>query len=454
MPEARMDNDRIAVYIDAENLIISAQQAGLPLRMELVMDSVREEGVISFARAYGDWSQAHMKPYQMEFMNNVIEMSMLATSYEKNTGDMQIACDALEMALIGSAPRCFVIVGGDRDFVPLVQKLKRYGMRVIGIGLRKSTSQYLDKVCDQFIFYDDLISDIERSSAESHSTALDSGEPESVQSTDSADGISEHDRNLFDLMLRAVHALERRGIVPLGVGVNNMMRQLDPKYSGTPPQYNNFREVAQAAASAGFINIRAGAGLDFGLESARKYTRTLPEASAPVRFMNFDEPDDDTTLLSRYRSILQEKGVPLIPWEQRRTLIAKLWEIFEEGSQPFSMHEINQILMDLSARNMYHLPDRACQKLTHTMNIGRCFLFDGQPEYRSKIFFQEANVRPAVSADEAMLRVNRTYLTGIKKDEPNIEMRQRPVSLLLYNDGGDSYVYEVDRLLSSMHQYM
>jgi uncharacterized LabA/DUF88 family protein len=454
MPDTRIDNDRIAVFIDAENLIISAQQAGLPLRMELVMDSVREEGVISFARAYGDWSQAHMKPYQSEFMSNVIEMSMLATSYEKNTGDMQIACDALEMGLLGSAPRCFVIVGGDRDFVPLVQKLKRYGMRVIGIGLRKTTSQYLDKVCDQFIFYDDLISELDTHSTESAAIPRPADQVDPVHAIGNEEDLQVHERNLFDLMLRAVHALERRGIVPLGSSVNNMMRQLDPKYSGTPPQYSNFREVAESAETAGFITISQGIGLDFGLESARKFTRSLPEASTPVRFMNFDEPDDDTTLLSRYRSILQEKGVPLIPWEQRRTLMEKLWERFDEDADPLSMHMINQILMDLSARYMYHLPDRACQKLTHTMNIGRCFLFDGQPEYRSKIFFQEANVRPSVSAEEAILRVNRTYLTGIRKDYPSIEMRQRPVSMLLYNDGGDAYIYDVDQLLSSMHQYM
>ena len=63
-------------------------------------------------------------------------------------------------------------------------------------------------------------------------------------------------------------------------------------------------------------------------------------------------------------------------------------------------------------------------------------------------------MRPAVEADEALLRVNRTYLTGIRKDEPDIEMRQRPVSMLLFNDGSDVHAFEVDQLLSSMHQYM
>ncbi len=453
MPSPRIENDRIAVFIDAENLIISAQQAGLPLRMELVMDSIREEGVVSFARAYGDWSQAHMKPYQQDFMSNVIEMSMLATSYEKNTGDMQIACDALEMALIGSAPHCFVIVGGDRDFVPLVQKLKRYGMRVIGIGLRKTTSQYLDKVCDQFIFYDDLITDIESNGTVQAVTAAD--KPlEYISSELNDDHLPEQERSLYDLILRAVHALERKGVVPLGTSVNSMMRQLDPKYSGPPPHYSKFRDLVEAAAAAGFVNMRQGMGLDFGVESARKYTRTLPEASVPVRLAIFDEPDDVNSLLSRYRSILQEKGVPLIPWEQRRTLMEKLWQHLEESTVPFSMDQINRYLMDLSARYAYHLPDRACQKLTHTMNIGRCFLFNGDTEYRKMIDFHEANIRPAVSAEEAILRVNRTYLTGIRKDEPNIEMRQRAVSLLLFNDGSDGHAYEVDQLLSSMHQYL
>lgn len=447
MPVARPDSDRVAVFIDAENLIISAQQAGLPLRMELVMDSLREEGVISFARAYGDWSQAHMKPYQQDFLSNVIEMSMLATSYEKNTGDMQIACDALEMALSDFPPGCFVIVGGDRDFVPLVQKLKRYGKRVIGVGLRKTTSQYLDKVCDQFIFYDNLISDIE-------DVDLGNEEEQRTAAVGSVETFSEEELLLFDLMLRAVHALERKGVIPNGASVNNMMRQLDPKYTGTPPQYYKFRELAEAAQAAGFVKIRQGSGLDFELESARKYTRTMPEASTPVRLTSFDQPDDDATLLSRYRSILQEKGVPLIPWEKRRKMIEGLWQEFQENPSQFSMNQINQTLMDIAARNMYHLPDRACQKLTHTMNIGRCFLFDGMTEYRSEVDFNEMNLRPAVGVEEAIVSVNRTYLTGIRKDEPDIELRTAPVCQLLFNDSLDSHMSEAKLLLSGMQQYI
>ncbi|MCB1218357.1 NYN domain-containing protein [bacterium] len=445
MPPSRPENDRIAVFIDAENLIISAQQAGLPLRMELVMDSVREEGVVSFARAYGDWSQAHMKPYQQDFLSNVIEMSMLATSYEKNTGDMQIACDALEMALIGSAPHCFVIVGGDRDFVPLVQKLKRYGMRVIGIGLRRTTSQYLDKVCDQFLYYDKLVGELDDvDSSAAAATPAPSGNEEP--------GLSE-EHLLFDLMLRAVVALERKGVVPNGTSVNNMMRQLDPKYTALPPQYHRFRDLAEAAQEDGFVTIRQGSGLGFELESARKYTRSLPSASTPVRLAAFDAPDDDATLLSRYRSILQEKGVPLIPWEQREKLIRSLWEEFESNPQPFSMHSINHLLMDLAARSMYQLPDRACQKLTHTMNIGHCFLFDGQMEYRGRLDFYEENIRPAVDVEQAVRRVNRTYLTGMLKDDPGLELRQRPLSMLLFSDGNDAHLHEVDSLLQGIRQY-
>lgn len=151
--------NRIAVFIDVENLVGEMSKTATPLRLRPIIDRVREEGQIGSMRAYGDWSQPFLARYLGEFRNNIIEMTELSTSIQgKNTADVQLAVDALEMALQSISPDTVVIISGDRDFIPLVQKLKRYAKAVIGIGATEaSTSKLLVGACDMFLFADDLL---------------------------------------------------------------------------------------------------------------------------------------------------------------------------------------------------------------------------------------------------------------------------------------------------------
>jgi uncharacterized LabA/DUF88 family protein len=148
---AGTSQSRVAIFLDAENLIIEAQKAGLPIEIKLIVDRVREEGLLNYAKAYADWTDSHTLPYTGDFYNNVFELTQLNSRYGKNTGDIQLVVDALEMALLPGSPEIFVIVAGDRDFVPLVQKLKRYGKRVIGIGRFAGSDQPYLAACLQCI---------------------------------------------------------------------------------------------------------------------------------------------------------------------------------------------------------------------------------------------------------------------------------------------------------------
>ena len=153
--------ERVALFIDVDNVLILAQNSGLPFHLSLIIDRVRQQGTIMSAKAYADWTASLLRPVLGDFRASAIELVQLLTSTlskeHKNTADIQLAVDALEMALSPVRPHTIVIVGGDRDYVPLVQKLKRYGIFVMGIGVEAGVSSVLTEACDSYVYYDDIV---------------------------------------------------------------------------------------------------------------------------------------------------------------------------------------------------------------------------------------------------------------------------------------------------------
>lgn len=220
----------IAVFIDAENLLTELWKTGIRLRMKPIIDRIREEGRIASIRAYGDWSRQPLIGFVQEFRTNVIEMVELSTSAEgKNTADIQLALDALEMAMQPASPSVFVIVSGDRDFVPLVQKLKRYGKLVMGVGhCETSTSKLLADACDVFIFADEIL---ERAYAnDGIVVAAPTGQAILAADALKVSGetkISRKLRKAFTLLAKAIASCGRDGLPASDSLVQVRMRQLD-----------------------------------------------------------------------------------------------------------------------------------------------------------------------------------------------------------------------------------
>ena len=144
-----------------DNVLILAQDSGLPFRLSLIIDRVREQGRIMTSKAYADWTANLPRPFYGDFRVNAVELVQLMASPSskghKNTADIQLTVDAMEMVFSPVRPDVVVIVGGDRDYVPLIQKLKRYGIFVTGIGVEAGASSVLTEACDLYILYDDLV---------------------------------------------------------------------------------------------------------------------------------------------------------------------------------------------------------------------------------------------------------------------------------------------------------
>ncbi len=154
-----MDEERIALFLDYENLAIGAREdlGGIRFEFRPISDALADRGRVVSRRAYADWSmfdddRRMLTRHQVE----LIEIPQRMGASRKNAADIKMAVDAVELALERDWVTTFVICTGDSDFTPLVYKLRELNKRVIGVGVKASTSKMLPPACDEFLFYENL----------------------------------------------------------------------------------------------------------------------------------------------------------------------------------------------------------------------------------------------------------------------------------------------------------
>jgi uncharacterized protein (TIGR00288 family) len=149
--------ERLALFIDHENVAIGARDIGYRFDIAPLTEALAERGRLVVRRAYADWNLFREDRRGMVDGNvELIEIPQRSDSVRKNAADIQMAVDAMELAFTRDFVSTFVIVSGDSDFTPLVGKLRELNKRVIGVGLKGSTSAMLPPACDEFLFYERL----------------------------------------------------------------------------------------------------------------------------------------------------------------------------------------------------------------------------------------------------------------------------------------------------------
>lgn len=154
-----MEEERIALFVDFENLAIGARDAlgGMEFDFEPIGNALAERGRVVSRRAYADWSMfADARQDLTRSHVELIEIPQRMGATRKNAADIKMAVDAIELAFERAYVTTFVIATGDSDFTPLVHKLRELNKKVIGVGVKGSTSRLLPPACDEFIFYDNL----------------------------------------------------------------------------------------------------------------------------------------------------------------------------------------------------------------------------------------------------------------------------------------------------------
>jgi uncharacterized protein (TIGR00288 family) len=152
----------MAVFCDFENVALGVRDAKYSaFDIQKVLERLLLKGNIVVKKAYCDWDRyKEFKAAMHEAAFELIEIPHVRQS-GKNSADIRLVVDALDLCYTKSHVDSFVIVSGDSDFSPLVSKLRENNKIVIGVGVKKSTSDLLIANCDEFIFYDDLVRDTE-----------------------------------------------------------------------------------------------------------------------------------------------------------------------------------------------------------------------------------------------------------------------------------------------------
>jgi len=154
------DDLSLALFCDFENVALGVRDSKHPrFNIQLVLERLLLKGSIVVKKAYCDWDRyKEFKPVMHDASFELIEIPHTRQS-GKNSADIRMVVDALDLCYTKDHIDTFVIISGDSDFSPLVSKLRENAKIVIGVGVKNSTSDLLMNNCDEFIFYDDLVRD-------------------------------------------------------------------------------------------------------------------------------------------------------------------------------------------------------------------------------------------------------------------------------------------------------
>jgi uncharacterized LabA/DUF88 family protein len=234
---------KIAVFIDFDNIEIGVKTTlGGHFDVGAVLEAIKERGEVVTKIAYGDWTRAG--DYSRSLTQHAIHMVQrnLTPGGDKNGADINLALDALEMAFTHSHINAFVIVGGDSDFMALVEKLKQYDRKVFVVGGRAFTSVILQKNCTEFIAYENLVGAPARSRTGGGRAAGRASETPAL--------------NAVPLIRRALKVLSDREVSPqLGV-LKSTLLQLDSTFSEREYGASTFRDFVQRLARAGYLTLK------------------------------------------------------------------------------------------------------------------------------------------------------------------------------------------------------
>ena len=237
---------KIAVFIDFDNIQIGVKETlGKDFDVSIVLEALKERGEVVSKVAYGDWPRA--SEYSRQMTQHAIHMVQRSVTPrgDKNGADINLALDALEMAFTLDHINTFVIVGGDSDFIALVEKLKQYDKRVFVVGGRQFTSGILQRNCHEFISYENLLK-----------TGSDGGRTARTQRTAARSAEGRSLSTAMPNIQRALQILAEREVAPqLGL-LKSTLLQLDATFSERDFGAGSFLEFIQKLRKAGLVEMR------------------------------------------------------------------------------------------------------------------------------------------------------------------------------------------------------
>ena len=271
--------ENMALFLDFENIALGVREAKYAaFDIKRVLERLLLKGSIVVKKAYCDWERyKNFKSGLHEASFEMIEIPHLRVS-GKNSADIRLVVDALDLCYTKSHVDAFVIISGDSDFSPLVSKLRENNKVVIGIGVKKSTSDLLIANCDEFIFYDDLVREEEMKKRTRRKPAGKPPVEEAAKNQGKTPVAKEDvDRKLqaIELILETIEALStERGEEEKiwGSMVKQALKRRKPGFTETYYGFRTFSEVLEEAQRRRLVDLQRDE------KSGGYIVRILPQA--------------------------------------------------------------------------------------------------------------------------------------------------------------------------------
>lgn len=248
----------MAVFCDFENVALGvrdAKYAAFDIRK--VLERLLLKGNIVVKKAYCDWERyKEFKPGMHEASFELIEIPHVRQS-GKNSADIRMVVDALDLCYTKSHVDSFVIMSGDSDFSPLVSKLRENNKLVIGVGVKSSTSDLLISNCDEFIYYDDLVRGAEKPRKRKRRSSSAGATKSAEKKTPRPE--TDKRQEAFDLVLETVEDLfGERGEEDKvwGSMVKQALKRRKPGFNEAYHGFRSFGQLLEEAESKGLLTLQ------------------------------------------------------------------------------------------------------------------------------------------------------------------------------------------------------
>ncbi len=255
---ATPDDERIALFLDYENLAIGTREqlSGMQFDLKPVADALAERGRVVSRKAYADWSYFEEDRRMLTRSHvELIEIPQRMGAVRKNAADIKMAVDAMELAFERDYITTFVICTGDSDFTPLVYKLRELNKRVIGVGVKASTSALLPPACDEFLFYENLDGVDVRSPEARAATAAEDEASVEVDETSAAESLEDLDR----LIATTISGIQRTGQgAVLASSLKRALLRKDPTFTEADYGFRAFGELLAHLVDKSVIELSEG----------------------------------------------------------------------------------------------------------------------------------------------------------------------------------------------------
>jgi uncharacterized protein (TIGR00288 family) len=256
----------MALFCDFENIALGVRESKFPkFDIDKVLERLLLKGSIVVRKAYCDWDRyKEFKAGMHEAAFELIEIPHVRQS-GKNSADIRMVVDALDLCYTKSHVDAFVVISGDSDFSPLVSKLRENNKLVIGIGVKNSTSDLLTAACDEFIFYDDLVREDERKKGRAAAkkpgrAATKAAVTAKRNGVTEGEGEKAQDRRqeALDLVVETVEALQgERGEDERvwGSMVKQALKRRKPGFNETYYGFRSFSSLLEEAETRGLLKL-------------------------------------------------------------------------------------------------------------------------------------------------------------------------------------------------------